>query len=417
MSTTTADPGVFHLESVVNIGHDLRDNPSADFLTQLRERFPTEREFDAMLTRKMQRRPQPRRLVSGLDELTASLNAFLQDHLPGSFSVSNVHWLAGGASKIQVAFALEWDDPQVGRTVTEMVVRMEPQESLNATSRMREFQLLRAFEGTLPVPRVFWVDADGHWFPEPALIYAYATGVSAPSEGERQTTGVGNKFGAALRPILAQQFIEHLAAIHTFDYRKADLDSFDIPESGTPQTALWQLNRARRVWDEDRGEDLPLLEVAANWLDRNAPLLDQPSIVHGDYRSGNFLFDEPTGQITAWLDWERGHIGDRHRDLAWITLPQFGQYADDGRLLVSGLVPLDEFLEAYERASGLSVDKKRLHYYKILNSFQLIVSSMGSAYRVSRIGKSHQDVLLTSLEGSAYIMAEEIRAALVEEEN
>jgi aminoglycoside phosphotransferase (APT) family kinase protein len=41
--------------------------------------------------------------------------------------------------------------------------------------------------------------------------------------------------------------------------------------------------------------------------------------VHGDYRSGNFLLDEGSGRITATLDWESGHLGDRHADLAYCT--------------------------------------------------------------------------------------------------
>jgi aminoglycoside phosphotransferase (APT) family kinase protein len=293
---------------------------------------------------------------------------------------------------------------------------MEPQESLNATSRRREFQLLRAFAGTIPVPEVYWVDEDAEWFPEPALIYAFAEGVSKPSSIEGRASGVGSDFGPALRPLLSRQFIDHLAAIHTFDVTQADLSAFDVPEPGTAQTAFWQLNRARRVWEEDRGEELPILEVASSWLERNMPVLDRASLLHGDYRAGNFLFDERTGTITAWLDWERGHIGDRHRDLAWITTPQFGHYAEDGTtFLVSGVVPLQQFYDEYTAASGLEIDPVRLRYYRILNSFQLVVSTLGTAYRVVRLGRSHQDILLAWLEGVAYSLADELRLALLAE--
>ena len=130
-------------------------------------------------------------------------------------------------------------------------------------------------------------------------------------------------------------------------------------------------------------------------------------------------FDEPTGKITAWLDWERGYLGDRHRDLAWITIPQFGHYTDDAgdgtTYLVSGLVPLKEFYARYEAASGLKVDPAKLRYYRVLNNYQLVASTLGTAYRVARLGRSHQDVLLTWIEGVVYSVADDLRVALMEE--
>jgi hypothetical protein len=52
-----------------------------------------------------------------------------------------------------MGFSLDWHPPGAQRQRTRMVVRMEPAESLNSTSRTREFELLQAFEGIVPVPR------------------------------------------------------------------------------------------------------------------------------------------------------------------------------------------------------------------------------------------------------------------------
>ena len=419
MPDTATDPGVRHLADVLGVGHALRDAPDEGFIARMKSRFPTEREFDKMLTRKARQRSLPRRTATTLNDFAIRLDAFLRDHVQGQFEVSRLRWMSGGGSKIQLAFSLDWNDPESGRTRTDLVIRMEPQESLNATSRLRESQLLRAFAGTLPVPRVYWVDDEGQWFPEPSLIYAFAHGVSKPTAIEGRVGGVASDFGSRLRPLLGPQFVDHLAAIHSFDFGMSDLGAFDVPKIDTTESALWQLNRARRVWEEDRGEDLPLLEIASNWLERNLPTLDRVSVLHGDYRSGNFLFDEPTGKITAWLDWERGYLGDRHRDLAWITIPQFGHYTDDAgdgtTYLVSGLVPLKEFYARYEAASGLKVDMAKLRYYRILNNYQLVASTLGTAYRVARLGRSHQDVLLTWIEGVVYSVADDLRVALMEE--
>ncbi|MFD4972856.1 phosphotransferase family protein [Streptomyces sp. NPDC058424] len=393
----------------------LRDAPDEEFIKRVQDAYPTESEYDLVLTRKLRRRASGPYRIPTLAEMGSRTRDFLTAHVDGAFEISDECWLTGGASKIQYGFTLDWTDPVVGRTRTRLVVRMEPAESLNATSRRREFQVIRALEGVLPLPRTFWVDPDAAWFPEPAIVYSYVEGRTAPADDRQRVSGTGTRFGPALREKLGPQFVEHLAAVHAFDWSGQELDAFDVPETGTTQSTLWQLNRVRRVWEEDRGEDFPLVECVANWLEDNMPVLDYVSVLHGDYRSGNFLFDEDQGRITGWLDWERGYLGDRHRDLAWATTRLFGNTAEDGRtFLVSGLVPEGRFYEDYQRLSGLTVDPRTLHYYRVFNSFQLVVSNLATGYRVVRLGKSHQDVLLAFVEGAVYPLADEMIKTLEE---
>src|SRR5438552_11244012 len=189
----------------------------------------------------------------------------------------------------------------------------------------------------------------------------------------------------------------------------------ESPSVGTTEAAQLQLNRARRVWEEDRAEDFPLMEVATNWLGRNLPVMDSVSVIHGDYRSGNFLFDEASGQITTWLDWERGHLGDRHRDLAWITQAMFGYPREDGRgFYICGLLGEEEFHEKYQRMSGLTIDPDRLQWYSVLNCYQALVSTLGSCYRVVRLGKNHQDALMVVLKAEAAMASVRLQEMLSE---
>jgi aminoglycoside phosphotransferase (APT) family kinase protein len=393
----------------------LRDTPTEALIEAIRLAYPTEAEYDDMLTRKMRRRASGRYRIPTLEEMSGYTHRFLADHVDGEFKVSKERWLTGGASKLQFAFTLHWRDPSVGQTTTELVVRMEPAESLNATSRRREFQILAAVAPYLPVPRTYWMDPKGQWFPEPAIVYQFITGTTKPSDDRQRVSGTGTRFGPQLRAQLAPQFVQHLAAIHTVDWSGAQLDAFDVPTVGATESALWQLNRVRRFWEEDRGEDFPLFEYATNWLLDNLPLTDRVSVLHGDYRSGNFLFDEPSGKITGWLDWERAYLGDRHRDLAYTATRLFGNVAEDGKtFLVCGLVPIDAFYEEYERYSGLSVDPRKLHYYRVFNTYQLMASCMASSYRVVRLGKSHQDVLLAFIDGVVSSLSNELLQYLEE---
>ena len=226
-------------------------------------------------------------------------------------------------------------------------------------------------------------------------------------------TGLGTHLPAELRERLAPQFVHQLADIHTFDYRDAGLTAFEVPPSGDTQCAEWGINWWERVWEEDSDEDIPLMRLAACWLRQELPVLDQPVVVHSDYRLGNFLFTEADVRISAWLDWELGRIGDRHQDIAWTTSRAFGHLAEDGKtFLTGGLLPEAAFLDAYQKASGLEVNPKTVHWYKVYNDYMMATLLFATGFRIARNGKTHQDVLVTWLMGIGYMLLEEMRSLI-----
>ena len=81
-------------------------------------------------------------------------------------------------------------------------------------------------------------------------------------------------------------------------------------------------------------------------------------------------------------------------------------------VLISGLMPENEFLEAYEQAAGLKVDAKALHYYQVFNAYSMIAMTLGTSYRVAKNGKSHQDILLAWLLGVGYMLMDEMRGLI-----
>lgn len=397
--------------------HDLaeRDVPDQPVIERLRERYPTEREADELLTRALARRSRPSYAAPNLARLSDCVRAFVGHQVDGDVEVADARWLTGGGSKIQMGFTLSWrPGPGSDRRTDRLVLRMDPPESQNPSSRLREYQVLRALEREIPVPHPCWVDSEGTWFPEPALITAWVDGVTRPADPARgRIAGVGLAFDAKLRAVLAPQFVEHLARIHRFDHKACDLSTMDRPPAGSDLAARWLANRARRTWEQDRYEDVPLMEVAGGWLDRNVPLTDRVSIVHGDFRAGNFLFDPLAGRITAWLDWERCFLGDRHRDLAWTTQSWLGS-KDHGTVYVSGLMPAEAFYDAYEDRSGLSVDQEKLAYYRVLNAYQMVAASLGTKYRIVRMGRSHHDILLVNSLGYLPLALDDLQRALSE---
>lgn len=391
-----------------------KNRPSPEWIEQLRRRFTCEPEIDRILTRKLQRRAGPPYVPVSLASLVEGVEKLLRGELADSFELTEPRWLSGGASKLQMAFELSWNQPGVGRTRSSMVLRMEPSESISETSRLREFQIIKAFSGHIPVPPTFWVDAYAEFLPYPAIIYGYARGVTKPTASVSGVTGVGTKMPASFRATLGSQFVDHLARIHTFDWRSADLSAFGKPAPGM-QALEWQLNRWERVWEEDSNEDVPLMRLAMSWLRGNMPAVDRVSVVHGDYRVGNFLFTEDDHRISAWLDWELSYLGDRHEDLAWAAKDIFGHPDESGRtFLVGGLMPRDEFFGTYEKASGLSVDQNKLRYYDLFSNYKSVAICLATGCRAPRNGKTHQDVLVAWLAGISYMLLDQLRTQLEE---
>jgi aminoglycoside phosphotransferase (APT) family kinase protein len=389
-----------------------KNAPSPSAIEQIRARFPTEPEIDRVLTRKMSRRAGPGYSAVSLDVLVSGVEALLRDVIAGPFRISNPRWLAGGASKVQMAFRLDQDAPKENGAGLDLVLRMDPCESLNESSRLREFQLLKAFEGVVPAPKGYWVDHDAKYLPNPALICGFVHGVTKPTASDSRVTGIGTRFAPEFRHALGHQWLDHLARIHTQPIDRNQLSAFSVPGPGK-DAAIIGLNMWERVWEEDFCEDIPLMRLAAAWLRSEAPVCEKPVILHCDYRVGNFLFDETDKRISAILDWEGGRIGDFHQDLAWTTAPAYGQLDESGtRFLIGGMLELDEFLEIYQQQTGYRVSSSTLSYYRVLVCYIQCVMTFATAYRIARNGKTHQDIVQTFLLGFGPTLLEGMRATL-----
>ena len=396
------------------VAADSRRNPDKALIDRIRDRFPTEREIDRTLTRKMTTRGGPGYSPVSLDVLAEGVQRLIEANVGYKVEMSGAKWLSGGASKLQMMFDLHWhghDKAGGDIVVTRLVLRMEPAASVTESSRRREFQVLQAVADRVPVPLPYWMDADATFLPYPAIIYGFAKGVAKPSHDADKVSGLGQNYGPALRKKLAPQFVELLARIHRIEVAGIEgMEDFERPAVGSNASVIKQVNWFRRVWEEDRLEAVPFMEVVYKWLIRNAPPLDHVSIVHGDYRSGNFLFDEERGEITAWLDWEGAVLGDRHQDLTYATQYTFQHLGEDGQtVLASGMMPAAELFRAYEQASGLPVDPVRIDYYGVFNRYLIAVLRLGASARAAYGGKSHQDVLLNFISGIGYPALEDLR--------
>jgi aminoglycoside phosphotransferase (APT) family kinase protein len=373
---------------------------SDEDIARIRGRWRVERRIDDCLTAKLRRRRGADYSLPDLPELTARLSAWLQAEFGSAVRADKLRRIPGGGSKEMFFF-----DQVEAATRQRRVLRMNPGESIVETHRLREFQVMKAVAGVVPVPDMICVDAEGARLGQSALVCGYVPGVAKsrrPVAGGN-VSGIGVGFPAELRPLLFPQFVTHLAAIHRFDWQAAALNAFDVPSRGTAEAVHWNLNSWRRIWEEDSLEDHPVITLAAQWLHAQAPVCDDVRLVHNDYRNGNFLFDDDTGEITAILDWEMAHLADVHEDLAWVLFPGFAAPDEKGQPLVCGLALREAFLAAYEQASGIRPDPGRLAYYEIFNTFKLAVLGTASNARAAADRQSHLDVMMNFSTGLGYV--------------
>ncbi len=295
--------------------------------------------------------------------LAPRLEAYLADQLGRPVRVTSLVRKSGGASRETYLFDAEWHEDD-GRTVQRsFVLRRDPVASVLKSDRTLEYAVLDAASALgLPVPKVCWLELSGKVLDRPFFVMERVPGVPTPPTFPAA-------YPAEMRARTTEDFVALLARIHGADWRARTLDVLDDPGPGV-EPARHAVAHWRRVYEQERIEAHPILERGFLWLERNLPSADRTTLVHGDYRSGNYLHDE-TGRITAILDWEMAHLGDPHEDLGWACMPY---WSCEGR--ACGLEPEAALLERYERASGTPVDRERVHFYKVLGTVKMAVISL-----------------------------------------
>jgi aminoglycoside phosphotransferase (APT) family kinase protein len=355
-----------------------------------------------ILDRRRANRNMPPYRAALIPEVTEILSNYFAAIKPGA-SVSGVRRVGGGASKEQFFFTLSADGHE-----EQFLLRMDPRLAITETDREREFTLIKAMAGLVPVPEAVWVDNDAHYFPQPAAIMRVVKGVTKPRDAGIKVSGLGTWLGPDLRAKLRDQFLDHLVTIHKYDWRNNPLQGFEIPDADSKQAARWSFNYWRDLWRVDQGEARPVMALAEQWLIDNLPDTVELVLAHCDYRTGNYLFNEDSGEITAILDWEMAHIGDFHEDLGWVLMQVFGTIDPNGTFRASDLFEREEFIVEYERRSGRRVNRKTLHYYDVMSSWKCYIIVAGNGLAAARSQHNHQDVLLTFLGATAPMFANDL---------
>lgn len=288
--------------------------------------------------------------------------------------VSNLERISGGASRETYRFVLSWADDNEDRQ-RKLILRRDPPASLIDTERRIEFEAYRAFAGSaVPVPEMLWLEEDPGPLDHPFFVAEELAGFQASPQAL-----FSGAYDAVL-PAVAEQKWTILGRIAATDPETVGLTRWmDRPSPDT----CWrtQLDHWEALIDRDQAEPLPVTRAAIRWLRANPPPPAQTiSVVHGDFRTGNYLYD-PQGRIHGVLDWEMCHLGDPLEDLGWSLQPvwSFGRPG-----LAGGLAPNETAIDIWERASGLRADPAALRWWVLFNCVKGQGIWVGSAAAFNR---------------------------------
>ncbi|EMM75954.1 phosphotransferase family protein [Leptospira santarosai] len=309
-------------------------------------------------------------------ELRNVLEKYLSEKLNGKTEIHSMVSLSGGACQENFAAQVQvLEGPEKGTYDT--VFRTDKGAALLASlNREDEFGVCDlAYKAGVNTPKPFWLETDrritGSSFYFMQKISGKAVGRYVVKDSSL------NK----MRKQLAVDLAKNLARLHSI--KPSDC------KNGTLRETLWKGQdpndrivangsiRFLRSELERMEEAHPAMEMILNWLEKRAKPSDDVVLIHGDFRTGNFMVT-PEG-LQGIVDWEFAHWGDRHEDLTWLCMRdwRFGKLNKEA----GGFADRSEFYEEYEKVSGVKPDPKMITYWEVMGNLRWAIGCIGQAER------------------------------------
>ncbi len=305
----------------------------------------------------------------------ATLADAVRRHLDVAGRVEGLRRLTGGASNETWSFRLVDGDGQP----EPLILRIDRRGTwLGPTTEARLLEA--AGRHQVPVPRVrFVLDEDDGL--GAGYVMSHVEGETIPQRILRDESL------ADARAAMARQAGRIAGRIHTVPLEEVgELPGVD----GHAHPAQAQIDQQRELLDA-YGEPHPVLELALRWAEERLPAFEGATLVHGDFRNGNFVVG-PDG-IRAVLDWELAHIGDPLEDLGWLCAPSWRFRRLDHP--VGGFGHYDDLLAGYAETSGREVDPEAVRFWEVLGNVRWGVICIIQAF--THLQGQHRSVELAAI--------------------
>lgn len=235
---------------------------------------------------------------------TTKLTAYLEAELDGFKGPISIKKFAGGQSNPTFL---------ISAGSGEYVLRSQPPGKLlkGAHAVDREFRVLTALEKTdVPVAQAYLLCEDTTVTGSMFYVMSY-------EKGRIFWDPALPEVPLAQRSALYSELIRVMATLHD-----VNVDAIGLGDYGRAGNYF---ERQVNVWTKQyrlaETETIDAMEMLATWLPANIPADDgQLSIVHGDYRIDNLIFDPSEPRALAVLDWELSTLGHPLADLAYFCM-------------------------------------------------------------------------------------------------
>jgi aminoglycoside phosphotransferase (APT) family kinase protein len=240
----------------------------------------------------------------------------------------------------------------------------------------REYRVITALHATgFPVARSYGLCTDDS-------IIGAAFYIMSMVEGRIFWDGTLPGIEPSERRAIYESEIRTLARLHQYDPEKIGLSDYGKPGNYFAR----QIDRWTKQYRASETQTIEPMNRLIEWLPKTVPTQERVSVVHGDYRIDNMIFDADAPRVAAVLDWELSTIGDPLADFTYVlmnwSMPHEGRSSLGGVDVASlGIPTQEEVVAIYCKQTGRD-GIPDLEWYFAYNLFRLCGIVQGIAGRV-----------------------------------
>jgi aminoglycoside phosphotransferase (APT) family kinase protein len=259
---------------------------------------------------------------------------------------------------------------------------------------LREARLLEALQPEgVRVPRVLATCEDDEVIGAPFYVMEYVEG-HVIGDDEPSVFGTVDS-----RMRISKELVDALVELHAVNPATPALATFRRSGGYLER----QIRRFAATWSTVATREVPEIELVSRWLAENRPTSEETTVVHGDYRLGNVMYEPEHPRLCAVLDWEMAALGDPLADLGYLCATW--AELDDTENAINrlsrvtrseGFASRAAICERYAASSGRDVDD--LGFYEVLALWKAAVFFEAS-YRRYRDGSTDDSYFVALAEG------------------
>ena len=308
-----------------------------------------------------------------------ALSAWLVQNLDGFKGPLTVEMFKGGQSNPTYKLVTP-SQSYVMRAKPGPVAKLLP----SAHAVEREFKVMSGLAGTdVPVPRMYCLCEDESIIGRAFYVMEFKQGRVL---WDQSLPGMSN----AERAAIYDEMNRVIAALHSVKFAERGLTDYGKPGNYFER----QIGRWSKQYVASITQPIPEMDKLMEWLPAHMPAsardASMVSIVHGDYRLDNIMFDATEPRAIAVLDWELSTLGHPLADFSYHCMSWHisgATFRGIGGLDHKSLgIPTEsEYIRKYCERTGLTTPEALApdwNFYQAYNLFRMAAILQGIAKRV-----------------------------------